>query len=189
MAAAARPDIHAVIDARTLAAWPRTPPTSPGSDPSPPTSPGRLAAQGRWRLPLTDPARSRRGRVVAHLRPSAAVARPCGPERPPAAGRAAPAAREACDLDHTIAYPDGATTPANLGPLCRRHHNLKTHHGYVLTNPPPPDDRQREPGNGDDPPARILSTAWRWTTPAGLTHTRQPTQPPSGRIRMGSSGA
>ncbi|MGI8645703.1 MAG: HNH endonuclease signature motif containing protein [Nocardioides sp.] len=36
----------------------------------------------------------------------------------------------ACDLDHTTAYdehgPPGQTTPANLAPLCRRHHRAKT---------------------------------------------------------------
>ena len=31
-----------------------------------------------------------------------------------------------CDLDHHVPYPHGPTTVANLGPLHRRHHNLKT---------------------------------------------------------------
>ena len=35
-----------------------------------------------------------------------------------------------CDLDHTIPYddtgPPGQTRPANLAPLCRRHHRAKT---------------------------------------------------------------
>ena len=53
---------------------------------------------------------------------------------------------ESCDLDHTTAYPDGDTTPANMGPLCRRHHNLKTHHGYTLTNLPRPTTANENPG-------------------------------------------
>ena len=39
-------------------------------------------------------------------------------------GCATPASR--CDLDHTIPYPIGATSAANLVALCRRHHRLKT---------------------------------------------------------------
>ena len=40
------------------------------------------------------------------------------------------------DTDHTIEYPLGPTHVGNLRPLCRRHHNLKTHHGHQLrTNP------------------------------------------------------
>lgn len=39
-----------------------------------------------------------------------------------------------CDLDHLVPYaehgPPGQTHPANLAPLCRRHHNRKTHHGW-----------------------------------------------------------
>jgi hypothetical protein len=30
-----------------------------------------------------------------------------------------------CDLDHVRPWPAGATSPANLGGLCRRHHRLK----------------------------------------------------------------
>lgn len=32
-----------------------------------------------------------------------------------------------CDIDHRIPYPVGPTTGANLGPLCRRHHRMKSH--------------------------------------------------------------
>ena len=42
-----------------------------------------------------------------------------------------------CDLDHLHPWaPDdagGATTPANLAPLCRRHHRIKTHGGWTYT--------------------------------------------------------
>ena len=44
----------------------------------------------------------------------------------------------ACDLDHITAYlppsdggPPGQTTPANLAPLCRTHHRVKTHGGWT----------------------------------------------------------
>ena len=44
----------------------------------------------------------------------------------------------ACDLDHIHPYlapdkggPPGQTTPANLAPLCRRHHRAKTFTGWT----------------------------------------------------------
>jgi hypothetical protein len=46
---------------------------------------------------------------------------------------------EACDLDHVIPYVEGGPTASdNLGPLCRRHHRLKTHHSgwrYTVLEP------------------------------------------------------
>jgi hypothetical protein len=59
-----------------------------------------------------------------------------------------------CDLDHITPWPTGETTTANLAPLCRGHHRLKTHGGwtYVRTSP----------------------TSFLWTSPTGRTY-------PSGR--------
>ena len=72
--------------------------------------------------------------------------------RVPRLWRAAPgcsARAEACDLDHTAEWDrdDGPTADHNLGPLCRRHHQVKTHGGFRL--------RQVEPG------------VFEWTTPLG----------------------
>ncbi|MRJ76536.1 DUF222 domain-containing protein [Aeromicrobium sp. SMF47] len=46
---------------------------------------------------------------------------------------------ERCDLDHRIPHPVGPTSGDNMGPLCRRHHNLKGH-GLLhwSTSPPEP---------------------------------------------------
>ena len=57
-----------------------------------------------------------------------------------------------CDLDHREPFPTGRTTTANLFPLCRRHHRLKTTGGWNYI----PLDRDE-----------IV-----WTTPAGLVHQR-----------------
>ncbi len=83
-----------------------------------------------------------------------------------------------CDLDHTTPYvppddggPPGQTNPQNLAPLCRRHHNAKTHgrwhyHRY-----------HRDPdGPGD---------TYTWTSPHGHTWAVGPdgthaTEPPAG---------
>lgn len=62
-----------------------------------------------------------------------------------------------CDIDHTIPFPQGPTSSANLGLLCRRHHLLKTHAGWRL--------EQTAPGH------------FRWTTPAGQ-QTKTGPEPP-----------
>jgi hypothetical protein len=56
------------------------------------------------------------------------------------------------DLDHTTPYHHGGPTcPCNLGPLCRRHHQLKQQQHWTLT--------QTQPGT------------FRWKTPAGRSYT------------------
>ena len=42
---------------------------------------------------------------------------------------------EKCQLDHATAWDDGGdTNPTNLGALCTRHHQLKTHAGWDITD-------------------------------------------------------
>jgi hypothetical protein len=65
---------------------------------------------------------------------------------------------EFCDLDHTIAWPDGLTHPANLACLCRKHHLLKT----FWTGDDGWTDRQHPDGTIT------------WTAPSGLTYTTRP---------------
>jgi hypothetical protein len=60
-----------------------------------------------------------------------------------------------CDLDHTLAYPDGITCQCGLAPACRRHHRCKQAPGWTLTQP--------EPG------------VMHWQTPSGRTYTTRPT--------------
>ena len=91
---------------------------------------------------------------------------------------------EHCDLDHTIPFPaPPGTTEQNLGPLCRRHHNFKTHHGFTLT-PHPTNPTNCEPGDPSDPSdpetwspehsATTLTDGWTWTMPSGITHHDHP---------------
>jgi hypothetical protein len=69
----------------------------------------------------------------------------------PGCGRRA----EQCDLDHVCAFTyltrAGKTIRVNLGPLCRQHHNAKTHGGWHLTYHPA--DRSKT-----------------WTSPLGHTY-------------------
>lgn len=72
-----------------------------------------------------------------------------------------------CDLDHIIDYvpldqggPPGQTHPANLAPLCRRHHRAKTFSHYTY--------------------ARLPDGSYHWTLPTG---TQVTTDPPTPRPR------
>ncbi|QGG41305.1 HNH endonuclease signature motif containing protein [Aeromicrobium yanjiei] len=51
---------------------------------------------------------------------------------------------ERCDLDHRIPHPVGPTNGDNMGPLCRRHHNLKGH-GLLHWSTSPPKPPPAEP--------------------------------------------
>jgi len=42
-----------------------------------------------------------------------------------------------CDLDHTVAYPDGPSCQCNLAPKCRRHHRCKQAPGWSVKQPEP----------------------------------------------------
>jgi hypothetical protein len=72
-----------------------------------------------------------------------------------------PVDSRSCDLDPVRPYrdpddggPPGQTGPANLAPLCRRHHRLETHAGW----------HYRRDGTG-----------YAWTSPDGLTYRSDPT--------------
>lgn len=99
-----------------------------------------LAADATWRRILTDPpdgavldvGRTRYrppAHLVEHVR-----ARDRWCVRPGCSARA-----ETCDLDHTAEWDrdDGRTAHDNLGPLCERDHQVKTHGGASLRQPEP----------------------------------------------------
>ncbi|WP_370249663.1 HNH endonuclease [Nocardioides sp.] len=71
------------------------------------------------------------------------------------------------DLDHIHpfdhAHPSrgGPTSTANLATLCRRHHRLKTHHGWTYEPTPTPEGR-----------------SYLWTLPSGSRYLRAPPAPP-----------
>jgi hypothetical protein len=62
------------------------------------------------------------------------------------------------ELDHREEYPDGETSPDNLGPLCKRHHKVKHSSGFMIVK------------NADG--------SYSWTTRFGQTFvTPKPEQP------------
>ncbi len=85
-----------------------------------------------------------------------------------------------CDLDHTIAWPTGSTEASNLGPLCRRHHRLKTHFRFDLQPDLEPDRFEPDRPDRSDPEgpgAEAPGPGWEWTMPTGLTYRDTPTPP------------
>jgi hypothetical protein len=101
-----------------------------------------LAADGAWRAWLT----RADGAVVSTspdtYRPSASLARLVRAREPHCRMPGCSTPAERCDLDHAVPWPKGATTESNLGPLCRRHHVMKTHYGWDLD---PQQDQWRTP--------------------------------------------
>ncbi len=158
-----RPDVQVTIDLATLLGLADRPGELAGYGPIPASAARALAADGNWRRLVTDPltgALLDYGRTT-YTPPAALVdfllARD-GTCRFP--GCSLPAVR--CDLDHGVAWEDGGGTDRdNLGPLCRRHHRLKTHTGWALR--------------------RNADASVTWTSPAGAIYTLPPpTIPPDG---------
>ena len=131
----------------------------PGLGPIPADVARELAADGRWRAWVTDAAGAVTATGSAGYVPSAGLARLVRAREPRCRfpGCRQPSTR--CDLDHTIPWPRGSTEAANLGPLCRRHHVLKTHAGWDLD---PLDSYSADQCRSERPPG------WRWRTPAGF---------------------
>jgi Domain of unknown function (DUF222) len=118
-----------------------------------------LAAGGTWRRILTDPASGRpldygttRYRPPTHLA-ELVITRDQTCQFP---GCRIPAHR--CDLDHNIPHDPatgtGPTSETNLGPKCRRHHQVKQTPGWSVTHHP--------------------DGATTWTTPSGHQYHSQP---------------
>jgi hypothetical protein len=182
------PDISVIVSLETLLGLAETPAEVPGLGPIPAEVARALAADGTWRAWVADATGAITATGSRSYVPSAAVARLVRAREPHCRfpGCRQPAHR--CDLDHTIPYPRGATTSANLGPLCRRHHNLKTSGAFDLTPSPTPampsTPHDAAPAAGGptagrpplDPPDDSVG-GWAWRTPAGITVRAGPEPP------------
>jgi hypothetical protein len=144
-----------VLDLPTLLGLAEHPGQLPGYGPIPAALARELAADRDWVRWVIDPhtrrlldrgARRYRpsGRLRAHV---AAAHGRCG-----FPGCSQPAHR--CDTDHRTTFRHGGqTVVVNLGPLCRQHHNAKTHGHWRVTY---------HPDTGD----------LTWTSPLGKTYTK-----------------
>ena len=74
----------------------------------------------------------------------------------PGCRRAALGSSTGTDVDHTVPWPEGATSAANLAVLCRRHHRLKHTPGWTVV--------------------LHADRTMTWTTPAGRQYTSEPWQ-------------
>lgn len=149
-------EVCVVASVETLLGLCDTPGYVPGLGPVSADTARELAADGTWRAWLTDAAGIVTAVGTAGYRPSAGLARMITAREPTCRfpGCTVPAAL--CDLDHAVPWPaPPGTTPENLGPLCRRHHRLKTHLGHQLATDLTPDGQP---------------VGWTWTLPSGLTH-------------------
>ena len=156
-------DICVVASLDTLLGMTDTPAHIPGLGPVPAATARELAADGAWRMWLTDAA----GLVTAvgtrRYRPGAAMARLITAREATCRFPGCTMAAEKCDIDHVLPWPAASgTVRQNLGPLCRRHHRLKTHLGHRLAT------HHDESGNTD---------TWTWTLPSGLATTQHPASP------------
>ena len=157
-------EVAVVIDAETLLRLAANPGEVPGCGPVAAQIAREIAADARWRLWITN---STRDQVVATspgtYRPTAALARLIRAREPEC--RMPGCRSRITDLDHVVPFPHGQTTPDNLGPLCRRHHRLKTHSRWR---------QQTGPSDGD---ADSSTDSWTWTTPAGIAYNDLPEPP------------
>ncbi len=157
--------VNVVVSMETLLGLADDPAEVPGVGPLAPELARTLAAQGAWRAWITDAAGQVTATGTRSYTPGPALARLVRAREPVCRMPGCTRPARQCDLDHAVAYPEGPTTPRNLGPLCRRHHNLKTHRGWRLRiTPDHPDDPDTQGSGG-----------YSWTTPAGITiHDRPP---------------
>ncbi len=152
-----RPQIAVVVPYSTLIGIDEHPGDLAGYGPLPASVARRIAAEGTWRRLLTDPAS---GRLLDYgttrYRPPQDLVDHVVMRDQTCCGIACTRPAAACDIDHTIGYPDGPTADWNLGPPCRPHHNGKTRALWHLSQP--------DPGH------------FQWRSPTGHHYDRPPTQ-------------
>jgi hypothetical protein len=122
---------------------------------------------GSWRRLLTD----QYGRLVdvtsTTYRPPAPMARLVRLQQPTCSFPGCRRRAVSCELDHITAWPHGDTCPANLQPLCTRHHHLKHETRWQV---------HREPDG-----------TTHWTSPSGHTYARAPDDLPADTTGSGQS--
>lgn len=168
-------EVAVVIDLATLLRLAENPGEVLGCGPVAADVARELAADTRWRAWITTTTTAGTQVIATSpgtYRPTAALSRLIRAREPYCR---MPGCRSSLtDLDHVTPFPGGPTTEENLGPLCRRHHRLKTHTRWRQQAPidhadsdsggpgcgPPqvPVPTTRPSGTGPDPgPARETS--------------------------------
>ncbi len=174
-----RTEVKVVVSLATLLGLAEDPAVLPGVGPITADVARTLAADGRWTAWITDAAGAVAATGSRGYVPSEPLARLVCAREPQCRMPGCRQPAERCDLDHTVPWPAGLTEAANLGPLCRRHHVMKTHAGWELLPElplaPPAADQpwtatpSPETTAQDQPCAPSPAPGWRWRTPAGFT--------------------
>jgi hypothetical protein len=163
--AVAGPQIQVVVTLETLLRLVDDPAEVPGVGPVTADVARVLAADGTWRAWIVDAAGAVTAIGTRGYVPSAGLARLVRAREQHCRFPGCRQPAERCDLDHAVPWPAGPTDASNLGPLCRRHHTLKTHTPWALLP------------SVDAPGSDGSSAGWRWRTPAGFTITDRPEAP------------
>ena len=171
-------EVAVVIDLATLLRLAENPGDMPGCGAVPAEIARQLAADTRWRAWITT-ATAAGTQVVATspstYRPNAALARLIRAREPQC--RMPGCRSQITDLDHVTPFPHGQTTQANLGPLCRRHHRMKTHSRWRQRSDTNEGSAGLNPNGGGMDGESGDAQGWAWTSPAGITHTDHPDPP------------
>ncbi len=164
-----RPEVAITVPLGTLLGLGDEPAYLAGYGPIPDVLARRLAADGIWRRILTDPVSGTvldvgRTRYEPPTGLDDFVRTRDGTCRFPGCRRRA----SACDLDHTVPFPAGETSAANLHALCRAHHRLKHESDWdvrvdgepnrlVWTSPAARQYATTAPGVGDESQSQQVS--------------------------------
>ncbi len=168
-------EIAVVIDLATLLRLAENPAEMPGCGPVPAEIARQLAADTRWRAWITTTTAAGTQATATSpstYRPTAALARLIRAREPEC--RMPGCRSQVPDLYHVVPFPHGQTTPSNLGPLCRRHHRMKTHSRWRQRSDPNEGSAGLNPNGGGMAGESGGAHGWTWTTPAGITHTDHP---------------
>lgn len=163
-----RAQVNVTVDLTTLMGLTDSPGTISGYGPVPAELARGLARNATWRRLVTDPVSGAVLDVATRrYRPPANLAELTRLRHPACVNPICSVPAHACDTDHhrpwTPSDPD--TRAANLGPLCRTDHLLKTHAGYQVR--------------------RVRDTLYEITTPTG--HRYRTVEPPTGPPRSSES--
>ncbi|MFC7404729.1 HNH endonuclease signature motif containing protein [Georgenia alba] len=164
-----RTQLHVTVGAGTLLGLDEEPAVLAGHGPIPAELARELAADATWRGLFTDAAGQFAALGTRAYRPGVVLERTVKARHVRCTFPGCRQPARYTDLDHITAYDHARardertapqTTEANLHPLCRRHHNLKTSGRWAA---------RREGG------------ALRWRAPTGHTYRYEPQPPPGAR--------
>jgi hypothetical protein len=146
-----------VIDVATLLGLAERPGELPGYGPIPGSLARELAADADWVRWTIDGGTRRLVDVGARrYRPGKRLARYIAAGHGVCGFPGCNARADRCDLDHIVEFRRGGRTiRVNIGPVCRAHHNAKTHGGWLLSY-------------DDDTGIKT------WTSPLGRTYRKPP---------------